>query len=66
MKNYFVRTVRIVEDFNQPTDAVLAGNYLYVIEYGGKEGNIWKITLPTDKQVAQKNNRKNSATHPRL
>ena len=65
-KNYFVRTVRIVEDFNQPTDAVLAGNYLYVIEYGGKEGNIWKITLPTDKQVAQKNNRKNSATHPRL
>ena len=46
--NYFVRTVRIVEDFNQPTDAVLTGNYLYVIEYGGKAGNIWKITLPKD------------------
>ena len=52
--NFFVRTVRIVEDFNQPTDAVLVGNYLYVIEYGGKEGNIWKITLPKDAQQTKK------------
>ena len=48
--NYFVRTVRIVEGFNQPTDAVLVGNYMYVIEYGGKGGNIWRITLPKDTQ----------------
>lgn len=44
--NYFVRTARIVEGFNAPTDAVLAGNNMYIIEYGGKSGNIWKITLP--------------------
>lgn len=56
--NYFVRTVRIVEDFNQPTDAVLAGNYLYVIEYGGKSGNIWKITMPKDESKIPKNKSK--------
>jgi hypothetical protein len=44
--NYFVRTTRIVEGFNEPTDAVLVGNDVYVIEYGGKGGNIWKISLP--------------------
>jgi len=46
--NYFVRTIRIVEGFNEPTDAVLIGNNMYIIEYGGKGGDIWKITLPTD------------------
>lgn len=44
--NFFVRTTRVVESFNEPTDAVLVGNVVYVIEYGGKAGNIWKITLP--------------------
>jgi hypothetical protein len=53
--NYFVKTTRIVENFNQPVDAVLVGNALYVIEYGGKSGNIWKITLPTDAIPSRKN-----------
>ena len=46
--NYFVKTTRIVEGFTEPTDAVMIGNNVYVIEYGGKEGNIWRITLPAD------------------
>lgn len=46
--NYFVNTTRIVKGFKQPIDAVMAGNVVYVIEYGGKEGNIWKITLPKE------------------
>jgi len=46
--NYFVKTTRIVEGFTEPTDAVMIGNNVYVIEYGGKEGNIWRITLPQD------------------
>lgn len=45
--NYTVQTTRIVEGFNQPTDAVLVGNEVYVIEYGGRTGgNVWRITLP--------------------
>ena len=55
--NYFVRTVRIVDGFKEPTDAVLVGNALYVIEYGGKEGNIWKIILPGDSREAPKNSK---------
>ena len=46
--NYFMKTVRMVDGFNEPTDAVLDGNILYVIEYGGRSGRIWKITLPAD------------------
>ena len=54
LDNYFVRTVRIVDGFNEPTDAVLVDNQMYVIEYGGKGGNIWKITLPMDeKRIAK-------------
>ena len=60
VNNYFVRTVRIVEGFNQPTDAVLVDNHMYVIEYGGKGGNIWKITLPKDTKQIQKNKSKKS------
>jgi glucose/arabinose dehydrogenase len=44
--NFFAKTTRVVEGFNDPVDAVLSGNTVYVIEYGGKEGHIWKITLP--------------------
>lgn len=47
--NYFVKTTRIMDSFNNPTDAVLVGNELYVIEYDAREGSIWKITLPSDK-----------------
>lgn len=50
--NYKVKTTRIVENFTAPTDALLVGNTLYIIEYGGKQGgnkaggSLWKITLP--------------------
>lgn len=57
--NYFVKTTRIVDSFNSPTDAVLVGNSLYVIEYDAREGSIWKITLPSSKKakkVKKKNN----------
>ncbi|MEP6595138.1 MAG: c-type cytochrome [Ginsengibacter sp.] len=57
--NYFVRTNRIVEGFNEPTDAVLVGSDIYVITYGGKGGNIWKITLPADIKQAPKMPEKN-------
>ena len=36
---------RIVDGFIEPTDAILAGNNVYVIEYGGRGGDMWKITL---------------------
>jgi glucose/arabinose dehydrogenase len=47
--NYFTTTKRIVEGFNEPVDAILVGNDVYVIEYSGEKGNIWKITLPGEK-----------------
>ena len=46
MDNYVIRTTRIVDGFREPTDAVMIGNDVYVIEYGGRKGQIWKITLP--------------------
>jgi mono/diheme cytochrome c family protein len=48
--NYILKTTRIAQGFNQPIDAVLIKNELYVIEYGGRQhgGNIWKVTLPKD------------------
>jgi hypothetical protein len=53
--NYVVRTVRVMEGFREPVDDVMVGNSVYLIEYGGKEGNIWKIILPVDsKPIANK------------
>jgi hypothetical protein len=53
--NYVVRTVRVMEGFREPVDDVMVGNSVYLIEYGGKEGNIWKIILPVDsKSIANK------------
>ncbi|HVY75781.1 MAG TPA: c-type cytochrome [Puia sp.] len=46
MDNFTMHTTRIVDGFQQPTDAILVGNVVYVIEYGGVAGHIWKITLP--------------------
>ena len=47
--------MRIVEGFTEPVDALMVGNNVYLIEYGGKEGNIWKIILPVDsKTIANK------------
>ncbi|MCF2444925.1 cytochrome c class I [Dyadobacter sp. CY345] len=58
--NYKVQTTRIVDNFTSPTDAVIIGNSLYVIEYGGKQGgnksggSLWKITLPNDNKIVRK------------
>jgi glucose/arabinose dehydrogenase len=52
--NYFVRTIRIVEGFADPVDAIMIGNDVYVIEYGGRYGNIWKITMPADTKPGSK------------
>jgi glucose/arabinose dehydrogenase len=52
--NYVVQTTRIVEGFNDPVDAVLIGNSMYLIEYGGRDGNIWKIILPGDTKTGTK------------
>jgi mono/diheme cytochrome c family protein len=51
--NYFVQTTRIVDSFLEPVDAIMIGNEVFVIEYGGKQGNIWKITLPASKQTSR-------------
>ena len=44
--NFFVKTKRIVGGFKDPVDAVMIANEMYVIEYGGEGGNIWKIIFP--------------------
>lgn len=44
--NYYVKTTRVIDSFNNPTDAVLIKNVMYVIEYDAVEGSIWKITFP--------------------
>ena len=56
--NYFVKTTRIAESFNNPTDAVLVNNELYIIEYDAKEGSIWKVTLPGGSNKGNKGKRK--------
>ena len=54
--NFFVKTRRIVDGFNEPVDAIMINNTMYVIEYGGDNGNIWKITLPSrSKKMAKRN-----------
>jgi hypothetical protein len=44
----------LFKGFREPSDAVLAGSNVYIIEHGGKAGNIWKITLPTGIKQASK------------
>lgn len=51
--NYLVRTTRIVEGFAGPTDAVMVGNDVYVIENGNEDAHIWKITLPAKNKTTQ-------------
>ncbi|MDN3690436.1 c-type cytochrome [Cyclobacterium jeungdonense] len=45
--NFNLHTYRVAAGFSQPVDAVLVGESLFVIEYGGREkgGNIWKVTF---------------------
>ncbi len=47
--NYQVRSYRIIEGFQGPTDAVQVGNAFYVIE---NRGTIWKITMPAHHPLA--------------
>jgi glucose/arabinose dehydrogenase len=42
---YRLQATRIVGDFNNPIDAVLIANRLYVLDYGGTQ-SIWEVTLP--------------------
>lgn len=45
--NFVVQVTRIAEGFQGPTDALLVGNELFVINYAGSGGGvIWKLTLP--------------------
>ena len=53
--NYFVKTKRIVGGFKDPVDAVMIGNEMYVIEYGGEGGNIWKIIFPGNTTTSARN-----------
>ncbi|NTW00752.1 MAG: hypothetical protein HGA19_05505, partial [Oscillochloris sp.] len=41
--NYTMSVTQIARDFKNPIDAVLIGNRLYVLEFGG--GAIWELTL---------------------
>jgi glucose/arabinose dehydrogenase/mono/diheme cytochrome c family protein len=45
--NYNLHTYRIAAGFNQPVDAVLVDNAIFVAEFGGRErgGNIWKVSF---------------------
>ncbi|RDC62776.1 c-type cytochrome [Adhaeribacter pallidiroseus] len=54
--NYFVKTYRLVENFNAPVDAVLVGNEVYIMEYAGRSNaHIWKITLPSGVKTGGQN-----------
>ena len=52
--NFFVKTTRVVEGFQSPVDAIMIGNNIYIIEYGGKGGNIWKLIMPSDRNENKK------------
>ena len=49
-----------MDSFNNPTDAVLLGNSLYIIEYDAKEGSIWKVNLPPGSKKAKGSKKKNN------
>ncbi|MCC5616293.1 PQQ-dependent sugar dehydrogenase [Nostoc sp. CHAB 5836] len=44
--NYKFNATRIVKGFNNPIDAEIIGNKIYVLEYSGNQG-IWEVTMPT-------------------
>ena len=43
--NFQAQMTRLVGDFDQPIDAEIIGNAIYVLEWGG-DNSIWEITLP--------------------
>jgi Glucose / Sorbosone dehydrogenase len=42
---YTLHATRIVEGFNNPIDAEIIGNTIYVLDYNGTQ-SIWEVTLP--------------------
>lgn len=47
--NYAVQATRLVDNLESPTDALLLGNEMYVINYAGSgAGSIWKLSFPLD------------------
>jgi len=44
--NYKMQTNRIAAGFNNPIDAEMVGNIIYVLEYGGSSPKIWKVEMP--------------------
>ncbi len=52
--NYFVKTTRVVDNFVEPVDAIMIGSDVFVIEYGGKQGQIWKVSLPSNSEKKRK------------
>lgn len=42
---YQVSAKRIAHNFNNPIDAEIINNKIYVLEYGGNQG-IWEVTIP--------------------
>ncbi|MEN0052460.1 MAG: T9SS type A sorting domain-containing protein [Mucilaginibacter sp.] len=44
--NYRIQTNRIAWKFNNPVDAEMVGNIIYVLEYGGSSPKIWKVEMP--------------------
>jgi hypothetical protein len=52
--NYFVKTTRVVDNFVEPVDAIMIGSDVFIIEYGGKQGQIWKVSLPDNSEKKRK------------
>lgn len=48
--SYVVRTTRIAEGFNEPIDAAIDGNRIYILEYGGRQ-LIWEVTISSPVSV---------------
>jgi glucose/arabinose dehydrogenase len=44
--NYKIQTHRLIRGFNNPIDAEMVGNLIYVLEYGGSSPKIWKVEMP--------------------
>lgn len=42
---YTLRATRIVGGFNNPIDAEIVGNDIYVLEYGGQQ-SLWRVHMP--------------------
>lgn len=49
--SYELHATRIVAGFNNPIDAEIISNKIYVMEYGGNQG-IWEVTMPIGSTTA--------------